>query len=328
MIMCKKEVKSITQTLPSVTPIISLRSESHSRSLRNVLKLKCTLVLRILTSSALGKVSATTLDSPLMCWISLMKCAIYSRGTVCLGLRSVMEFNALGDGLLPMNNDDAIFKNYRDFHATVAAKVNIQIKFFLRENVGGNYNQFTIKYNLSNVVYLMEKKPLLVVYLSYSAVNSTLIIGVHNARNFQLEHDCHLTTSALWTVDFGSGLGAPRLEYLSFSTCKMGKLGLDSKFAADSRSTAVKRRYTDFRELYIKLRRDHPVLISRIDLLLEMLRFSLPKAKCNNTDTKSIKKVIPSGPVVKEDFNIFKLWRPPTYLPITTLEQLRKQYYY
>uniref|UniRef100_A0A1B0FQX7 PX domain-containing protein n=1 Tax=Glossina morsitans morsitans TaxID=37546 RepID=A0A1B0FQX7_GLOMM len=40
---------------------------------------------------------------------------------------------------------------------------------------------------------------------------------------------------------------------------------LDSKFAADSRPAVIKRRYTDFRELYIKLRRDHPVLMSRID---------------------------------------------------------------
>uniref|UniRef100_A0A1A9V5A8 PX domain-containing protein n=1 Tax=Glossina austeni TaxID=7395 RepID=A0A1A9V5A8_GLOAU len=48
---------------------------------------------------------------------------------------------------------------------------------------------------------------------------------------------------------------------------------LDSKFAADSRPAVIKRRYTDFRELYIKLRRDHPVLMSSIDLLLEMLRF-------------------------------------------------------
>uniref|UniRef100_A0A1B0F9H0 PX domain-containing protein n=1 Tax=Glossina morsitans morsitans TaxID=37546 RepID=A0A1B0F9H0_GLOMM len=39
---------------------------------------------------------------------------------------------------------------------------------------------------------------------------------------------------------------------------------LDSKFAADSRPPVIKRRYTDFRELYIKLRRDHPVLMSRI----------------------------------------------------------------
>uniref|UniRef100_A0A1A9VLN7 Uncharacterized protein n=1 Tax=Glossina austeni TaxID=7395 RepID=A0A1A9VLN7_GLOAU len=87
------------------------KSESHSRSLRNVVKLKCTL-LRILTSSGLEKISAITWDSPLICWISLMNCAIYSRCTVWLGLRSVMEFNALGDGLWPMNNMRIVKMSY------------------------------------------------------------------------------------------------------------------------------------------------------------------------------------------------------------------------